>query len=271
MNWAPAKRLVRAIEKSLRGGTALTLRLGLELLRLKSSYPETRGVKPKEKNPHSAGFSTWEETVQRELGISDDTAQRWMRAARGFLSHCKRDERWWLASKADQKAMFAQLEEVTKGATLKQLATEWQRMLEEAATPDPLGNGGGSEPVPQIPVQLEMQSILKAATKEADRLKTVLLGSDLCELWGDVPLFAFRPKDDVRAELARLQAAVKLRQTWLNHGDEALRQARAEMIEQAAANTDTLLELEIAKVEAERQRKAAWRAAGKALKEGRAA
>lgn len=278
MNWRPAKAAVAAYLKATKTATVHAFRCGLELLHLKAEHPEIRGGTAPGgaktgRNPHCAGIETWAATVERELGISDDTAQRWMRAARGLLIRLgvAQDHRWWEDSKAAQKALFARITEVTKTLTLKQLAEEWLRTMAEAGAPDPTGNGGGSEEVPKIPLQLEISSIVKAAEKEAQRLKLVLLGGDMCDLWGDVPLFVHRNKDDVRAELAQLQMAVQLRSTWLKEGDEALRRKRQELLEQARQTTTSILELEIAKAEAERQKKAIWRQAGKDLKEGRAA
>lgn len=58
---------------------------GMELIRLQDSHGETRGRKGNK--PHAAVFSreTFAERVWQEVGISDDTARRWMQAARAQL------------------------------------------------------------------------------------------------------------------------------------------------------------------------------------------
>lgn len=70
------------------------LQCGLELLRIKAALGETRG-----KKPQAAVFlkDSWADTVQREVGISDDTARRWMHMAKGGLSKLEIEPEKFLA------------------------------------------------------------------------------------------------------------------------------------------------------------------------------
>jgi hypothetical protein len=62
---------------------------GIELIRLREDHGEHRGGDRKSKNqkPHDVVFDSgdWPTLVQREVGISDETARRWMQAARAQL------------------------------------------------------------------------------------------------------------------------------------------------------------------------------------------
>jgi len=79
-------------ERAFEHGMALAneaVLCGLDLIRLHEEHGEHRGGDRKSKNqkPQRAVFDSvsWPELVQREVGISDDTARRWMQAARAQL------------------------------------------------------------------------------------------------------------------------------------------------------------------------------------------
>ncbi len=265
MNWSPAKKALDAFTESARNGAVHAVRCGLELVRLRHELGVLPGRRTDLTSPHAAERLNWADMVSRELGISDDTAQRWMRAARGYLlGVCgRKDDRWWLEGKAGQKSLFAQLELLASKATLRDLATEWTRLMLAASTPDPIGNGGGLLPVPAVTPAQELAALREQGARLAKEVMSSLRLGDLTPTWGDAPLFALLPKDDVRAELRTLSQAAELRRLWLERGDGAMLARRQELLEEAQSVTAELTQLAIAQEEAERRRKKAFRAAAK--------
>lgn len=76
------RRWVDAAEKFGRCAVACQVMAGFELLELKKALGFTQGRKNAEKkNRNDCGFSTWEEYVRSECGLSDRTAFNWMRMA----------------------------------------------------------------------------------------------------------------------------------------------------------------------------------------------
>lgn len=89
--WAKARRYVEAATLFQRASLASQILAGVELTALRKTFPETRGGNQKQK-PHGAAFAplTWADAVKKHLGISPDTASRWMemgKAAKKRLSN----------------------------------------------------------------------------------------------------------------------------------------------------------------------------------------
>ncbi|WP_193214958.1 hypothetical protein [Luteolibacter marinus] len=80
-NWDRARHILAGIKTCIRLGLAGQVLLGQELLALKIDLGFTRGG-DRRSNPHDAGLKslnrTWEDWCKSELGISDDTAARFI-------------------------------------------------------------------------------------------------------------------------------------------------------------------------------------------------
>lgn len=77
-------------QEAFRLGTAAAnhaVLCGIELIRLRDQVGTTQGQRNdlKRTSPQAAEKLSWPELVRREVGISDDTARRWMQAARNQL------------------------------------------------------------------------------------------------------------------------------------------------------------------------------------------
>ncbi len=263
MNWTPAQKALDAFTKSARDGAAHAVRCGLELLRLRAEVGISRGG-DRRSNPHAAGLiPNWADLVARELGISDDTAQRWMRAARGYLlGVCgRKDERWWLENKAVQKALFAQLAQLAAKATLRDLASEWNRLMCAASAPETIGNGGGLDPVPQLAPALELAAMRTLAAQQFEAAIGSIGALDYG--MGDMPFFAILDKACVEQQVADLQRAISLRQAMVRGGDKALRARIAEIRSEIEGDDELLARMENQRQQAETLRKAALRRAAK--------
>jgi hypothetical protein len=86
--WAAVRRYVEGARLFQRASLAAQIMAGMGLLDLRKDYGEKRGgdrksFAAKNQKPHGAvfDFSDWPAVVKRELGISDDTARRWMEMA----------------------------------------------------------------------------------------------------------------------------------------------------------------------------------------------
>lgn len=85
------RRWVDAAEKFGRCAVACQVMAGFELLELKKALGFVQGRKPAGgKNRNDCGFSTWEEYVRSEVGLSDRTAFNWMRMAEAAKPRLKK-------------------------------------------------------------------------------------------------------------------------------------------------------------------------------------
>lgn len=78
--WAKAKRYVESATLFQRASLAAQIMAGVELAELRKTFPETRGRPAKGNKPHDAVIS-WAEAVDQKLGVSPDTAARWVEMA----------------------------------------------------------------------------------------------------------------------------------------------------------------------------------------------
>ncbi|MGJ8674030.1 hypothetical protein [Rubritalea sp.] len=88
--WSRAKQYATAAKRFARASVACQVMLGFELTELKKELGYTQGRKSsKKKNPTESVFSTWSEHCKAELGITDDTARKYINMAEGAKRRLK--------------------------------------------------------------------------------------------------------------------------------------------------------------------------------------
>lgn len=80
--WAKARRFVEAAQLFQRASLAAQIMAGFELTALHKEWGVQRGGDRRSKPHDAALLPTWAEAVKEHLGISPDTAARWMEMAR---------------------------------------------------------------------------------------------------------------------------------------------------------------------------------------------
>lgn len=265
MNWKPAKAAVAAFTKSARECAAHAITAGLHLLKLRAEHAiGAEGGRPK-KLPHRAGvFVGWEETVEQQLDISDDTAQRWMRAAREYVRQAKlfgADIQWWNADKDAQRRLFAGIAKLVAGKSIKELAADWQRFMDSGRSDILSFGNGGLDAVPDLSPALELSALRELAHGRFEDAFGTMHALDMAI--GDMPAFAVLDKATVERQAAGLRTLLALREAFIRGGDKALRLRRDEEMERIHASDETLAELEGQRVQMETMRKGAWRRAAK--------
>lgn len=122
------RKLYRHIKMHLTAGSSLMILMGLELKRLKKNLGETRG----RKNPNTSGIS-WGELVQQEVGITDDTATKYILMAEGSKKRIpmleKLEEKLLTAplsslTETEQKEITEAVQNLTDGKTAKEVMQE---------------------------------------------------------------------------------------------------------------------------------------------------
>lgn len=144
-----ARQLQRQIKMHLVAGSGLMVLLGIELKRLKKNLGETRG----RKNPSASGIS-WGDLVKRELGITDDTATKYMLMAEGSKKRIpiiqELEEKLLTAPLAsltekEQREITEAVQNLTDGKTAKEVMQELGIARQDAgANLDKDRNKGGN-------------------------------------------------------------------------------------------------------------------------------
>lgn len=88
--WSKALRYVQAAQLFQRASLAAQIMAGMELVALHKQWNVKRGG-DRRSNPHDAGLN-WEDSVKQELGISADTASRWMEMAKAARKRLEKSE-----------------------------------------------------------------------------------------------------------------------------------------------------------------------------------
>jgi len=93
------------------------LQCGLELLRIKAAHPELSQGGDRRSKPQAAVLKTWATLVEEKVGISDDTARRWMHMAKGGLQKLEIEEAdWTLLSDSKRESATAKLQKLASKA-----------------------------------------------------------------------------------------------------------------------------------------------------------
>lgn len=91
--WETARRFKDAANRFEHGAVACRVMTGIVLLDLRETYGTTPGARTDlATSPHGAERLNWADRVQQELGISEDTAGRWMKLARAAIPRLQAGE-----------------------------------------------------------------------------------------------------------------------------------------------------------------------------------
>lgn len=140
--FATAREHAQAANLHADQATWHALQCGLELLRLKAELGITQGKRTDKMNlPHAAG--SWAEVVQREVGISDDTARRWMHMAEGALGKIEHTPESFLPLPPTKRAdALGELERLAEAAGSQR---DFLRLLFGVQSDPPKPKGGYRE------------------------------------------------------------------------------------------------------------------------------
>ncbi|MCC6356930.1 MAG: hypothetical protein IT577_23840 [Verrucomicrobiae bacterium] len=171
-NWTTARRHADEAVSLGRRAAHHAILCGIELLRLRAGYPETRGnpaLQPKTAN--IAVIGSWASAVEEELGIPERTARLWMSAAKRQLplvadAMAEPGEEGVIDAEvvllADAEVLEPAVEKVTEGRTLEQLLL-------------PLDADGKLDPDSLTPKKRKRYDRLKAAAEGGDARAAALL------------------------------------------------------------------------------------------------
>ncbi|WP_009964052.1 hypothetical protein [Verrucomicrobium spinosum] len=171
------RKLYRHIKMHLTAGSSLMILMGLELKRLKKNLGETRG----RKNPNASGIS-WGELVQQEVGITDDTATKYILMAEGSKKRIpmleKLEEKLLTAplsslTEAEQQEITAAVQNLTDGKTAKEVMQELGIARKDAgANLDKDRHKGGNSTKPIETPEQQAQGYFGSVTEHMIGLRT---------------------------------------------------------------------------------------------------
>lgn len=132
--WQPARDYYSAAQRFLKASVACQVMLGFELVNLKKNLGYIQGGKRKKQKAHDALFASFEEHVKAEIGISKDTARRFINmseAVKRRLKSCYKNlpllEKPITEYTDDElKILDKAVELATDGETQKSLLIEWK-------------------------------------------------------------------------------------------------------------------------------------------------
>jgi hypothetical protein len=181
---------------------------GMEMIDLKGELGFVQGGKRGQK-PHDAVFASWGEYVAAELGISDDTARRWMDMGKAIKPRLKKLggelERLPLALpqsewKPEQHSLLEEaVKKMTDGETMASF------MMELGLAKKPAGSSGGKREkdgakTPDDPAEVAKDLIFNPMMQ--------VIANDFDDHYGDLPDALAHQLGEQLSEAARKLAAV---------------------------------------------------------------
>lgn len=201
LEFAAARKYLQTGRMMAHGAAACMVMLGCELKRLHAAHPETRG-RPKKTDAHRV--ISWAKLVEQELGISDDTATKYMALAteaRKRLPEIHQIADKLLSSPLDtftdeqRTEMVQQIEVQLPAESATQLMFEW------GIAKKPGSRGGARKPETrktELQLRLEAAAAFAASLGNEDQRKYF----QLCELDQQESLMAWWPRlSDLNEEL----------------------------------------------------------------------
>jgi len=152
-SWDDARHLLDQFKGHALMTVAAKVCLGLTLAQLKDKEGYRHGVRP------PADKLTWPELLQKELGISDDTARRFMMAGDAVKAKLAKiggsthllgilDKPLQSLSKANAEALQAAIRTATDGESMASLLQEFKLIKTPPPLPDPSAGGSATRTKP---------------------------------------------------------------------------------------------------------------------------
>jgi hypothetical protein len=233
------KAFADASNRFARASLAMQVMAGIQLSEIRRLSPYTRGgMRSRKSNPHDAGlienahdsavlvktagendpfagFATWEAFLGGCIGISADTAGRWMAMAEAARPRLKRIDGWGDLIRDLMERPIASLEpseidvlakavaKITDGRTQLDFLQELG-IVKKPSNPSLGGNTGGR---PASSGVLEGSVLIKAATEDWAQAHRALIGGQ-CG-------FTVLSDAEIEAQLDTLTRAIRVRREWL--------------------------------------------------------